>query len=204
MIVCIATGLVLSVLWSMTPITLLRDELHARCSYMVMGDGPGSYACADGIGYLMPTALLLLSSLLASVAAGAIVCVAPLRDAASVSSVATVSALCAVAPLACVLFVTWWMATTTFPPSNSGVHWVEAMGPAAALLLVGSTLAVASAVAGRLAGGMLAALGAITAVVAAMAQPGVSVAVASATALLVAAAFGRVIAASGNGTSHSD
>lgn len=39
---------------------LLREQLHGGCSFMAEGEGAGSFACADGIGYVLPLLVILI------------------------------------------------------------------------------------------------------------------------------------------------
>lgn len=52
-------GFVLVIPLSMAMITFLRERMHVYCSFGRMGaDDPGSFTCADGIGYILPGLVL--------------------------------------------------------------------------------------------------------------------------------------------------
>lgn len=55
----VLVGLVGVIPLSMAMITFLRERMHLYCSFARMGsDDPGSYLCADGIGYILPGLVL--------------------------------------------------------------------------------------------------------------------------------------------------
>lgn len=78
----VLAGVLLLIPLSMAMVTFLRERMHLYCSFGRMGsDDPGSYYCADGIGYILPGLVLWFgvgTLLLATAIATAVLAARPL------------------------------------------------------------------------------------------------------------------------------
>jgi len=196
-------GMVLAV--ALAPILILpvREQLHVNCHYGTMGEGAGSWMCADGIGYLMPGAGILVGSILALLLALLVVLlsarVAP-RDAA------TTARILAPAPVLWVGLVTGSTALRSdpLPPQSSWpALWWETIGIAVMISAAGAVLlalATTSGAASRSGAGrgsglggrralpvVGAAIGAVLLVAGGLLQPGLMHAAAASGALIAVA-----------------
>ncbi|MGX1934273.1 hypothetical protein [Microbacterium resistens] len=184
--VLLGAGTVLVPLLTVSGVDMLREELHLLCSFERMGDEPGSWYCADGIGYILP-GLVVAAVVGLPVLAGLLLVLTLTRR--------RTTALRLLAPLP-VLAVTGLTAAMTVSRTDALPHgttwpgvWWSAVGLAAAIA-VGGVLLAAMTVRPMAAGTALtlriaAGVGLLISVVV---QVGLLAAVAASALLLVAAA----------------
>lgn len=166
---------------------LVRDQLHHNCGMQPPGsEGAGTWICSDGIGYLA-TAGILAIGWLAVVLSGCLIAllVRPSRQARpALVILAAVSA-------AWVLGLTWYGSTTQvqdqYAPTTGAEYWLEAVGPAALVIVLGVTTGLPSLVPTGPLSWILGIVATILLIVAAVLQPGLSLNIIPAVGLLAAA-----------------
>jgi cytochrome bd-type quinol oxidase subunit 2 len=184
-------GFVASLVTSFELISLFRDELRYRCTFVTMGDSDaGSFACADGIGYLMIVIAIHGVSVILMLGFAVIVFGPPTPKVQSRS--ARVAGL-AVVPVA--FFIAATAYTVVQRPADdarNANYWVGPMLPATIILGVGIALiAVASTTTHARVRCIATACAALALVGAAVAQPGALPSVAMSLGLLLAEVFLR-------------
>jgi hypothetical protein len=189
--VAVALGGVLAILFAFASLGLVRETLHFNCSWGIGGEwGPsGTWACADGIGYVMvATALGGMSGVLLIVGLG-ISFVRPSRS----RSIAFL--VLAAISLAWIGWFTFYTATAYAGPrplgeSGAGM-WVAMVIPGLTLGALGLLVGAVGVL--RLRRGSTVALWAGVSVlgVATILQPGIGVATLVSTGMLAAAGASR-------------
>jgi hypothetical protein len=168
-ITSIATGATVAVLSWPFLIHLIREVLHYGCEFLVGGEaGDGSWACADGIGYIMPglglTAPIFLASVVGLVAT--LTLRGPLARRIALG-------LSAAAPLAWAFVCTLFAARqyVSFHPDSMGV-WMGSVVPALAVSAGGVLVLVVTRIRSARVDGIVIGVGLVLFVVAAALQPG--------------------------------
>ncbi|MFY9714694.1 MAG: hypothetical protein WAK00_14600 [Microbacterium sp.] len=178
-------GGILALVLSTAAVDTLREGIHYGCSYGTMGEATGSWACADGIGYIFPGLGLLLGSGL-SLLAGMIVALGDL----ACRTVRRILAALAFVPL---IWTTTVLATATLGRSDPlptgetwGAVWLFTVGIPALVALLGTAMGSASALT-RLPDNRILRMAALALLLAAtLIQPGLGLATAAVAALLIA------------------
>lgn len=166
---------------------LVRDQLHHNCGMQPPGsEGAGTWICSDGIGYLGIAGILAIGWL-AVVLSGCLIAllVRPSRQARpALVILAAVSA-------AWVLGLTWYGSATQvqdqYAPMTGAEYWLEAVGPAALVSVLGVTMGLLSLVPTGPLSWIMGIVATILLIVAAVLQPGLSLNIIPAVGLLAAA-----------------
>ncbi|WP_285364318.1 hypothetical protein [Microbacterium sp. LMC-P-041] len=166
---------------------LVRDQLHHNCGMQPPGsEGAGSWICSDGIGYLGIAGILGMGWL-AVVLAGSLTAllVRPARQA----RLALV--ILAALSTAWVLGLTWYGSATQvqdqYAPMTGAGYWLEAVGTAALVSVLGVTMGLLSLVPTGPLSWIMGIVATILLTVAAVLQPGLSLNIIPAVGLLAAA-----------------
>lgn len=166
---------------------LVREQLHHNCGMQPPGsEGAGTWICSDGIGYLGIVGILGMGWL-AVVLSGCVIAllVRPSRQARP-----TLVILAAVST-AWVLGLTWYGSTTQvqdqYAPMTGAEYWLEAVGPAALVSILGVTMGLLCLVPTGPLSWIMGIAATILLIVAAVLQPGLSLNIIPAVGLLAAA-----------------
>ena len=180
-ITSIATGGVVAVLSAIGLVHLIREVLHYGCEFLVGGEaGDGSWACSDGIGYILPGLSLAVPIFLSSVVGTIATFALRGRHARRV-----VLGLTAATPIAWA-FVWTLMAAQQYVdqhPDSYGV-WRSAVLPAVLVALIGVLVLAVTPIRSAAADHTVLSVGLVLLLVAAVLQPGLI------PVLAVAAGFG--------------
>ncbi|WP_145985667.1 hypothetical protein [Microbacterium phyllosphaerae] len=171
---------------------LVRDQLHHNCGMQPPGsEGAGTWICSDGIGYLAIAGILAIGWL-AVVLSGCLIAllVRPSRQARpALVILAAVSA-------AWVLGLTWYGSTTNvqdqYAPMTGAEYWLEAVGPAALVSVLGVTVGLLSLVPTGPLSWILGIVATVLLIVATVLQPGLSLNLIPPVGLLAAATIRAV------------
>ncbi|MER7448478.1 hypothetical protein [Microbacterium sp. NPDC097977] len=188
----LASGIIAFVLAG-SALDLVRDRLHHNCGMQPPGsEGAGIWTCSDGIGYLGIAGILAIGWLTV-VLSGCLIAllVRPSRQARpALVILAAVSA-------AWVLGLTWLGSARNvqdqYAPMTGAEYWLEAVGPAALVSVLGVALGLLSLVPTGPLSWILGIVATILLIVAAVLQPGLSLNIIPAVGLRAAATI-RAIA----------
>ncbi len=185
--VLLAAG-ALGVVLSLESIGMLRQTLHVGCSYGSMGEGIGTWVCADGIGYIFyGVALLFCAGLPLLTGALTLIAATPSRGSLGLHWLAAVPAILTAALLASLTLPR----TDRLPAGETWpILWTAAVGIPLMLALLGTVCVAVSDPASGVASRVVLFGGATLLLAAFVLQPGLGPAVCAAGGLLAAARIG--------------
>ena len=185
----VAVSGVIAFLLAGSALDLVREQLHHNCGMQPPGsEGAGTWICSDGIGYLGIAGILGMGWL-AVVLSGCVIAllVRPSRQARP-----TLVILAAVST-AWVLGLTWYGSTTQvqdqYAPMTGAEYWLEAVGPAAVVSVLGIATGLLSLVPTGPLSWILGVVATILLIVATVLQPGLSLNLIPPVGLLAAASI---------------
>jgi hypothetical protein len=183
----LVSGVIAFVLAS-SALELVRDQLHHNCGMQPPGsEGAGTWICSDGIGYLAIAGILSTMWLVVTVV-GPLIALFVRHDRPARLALVLLAAL----STAWILGLTWHGSSTNvqdeYAPMTGAEYWVDAIGPAALLGVIGVAVGLLSLMPTGPLSWILGIVATVMLIVATVLQPGLSINLIPAAGVLAAAA----------------